>query len=101
MMRANTKLIALCALALAGCHSGKPAKSDDQRSATGEVLKGSVSDAMLPYDTTKSQPPLAPRVVEHSADGEADSAAPAEADSAAAAPKAEAPKAAEPGFSAN
>ena len=40
---------------LAGCH--KSAKND-QRSASGEVLQGTTSDAMLPLDSLKSQPPL-------------------------------------------
>ena len=54
----------LLALSLAGltllsaCHRG--GKSDDQRTAAGQVLPGSISDAMLPYDTLKSQPQLAP-----------------------------------------
>ena len=47
----------LLALALAGCGG-----SDDNARATapGEVLPGSASDAMLPLDTLRSQPPLAP-----------------------------------------
>ena len=44
-------------LALSGCHRG--AKSDDQRTAAGQVMGGSISDAMLPYDTVRSQPQLA------------------------------------------
>ena len=46
-------------LALAGCGG-----SDDSGGATaaGEVLPGSASDAMLPLDTVRSQPPLAPMV---------------------------------------
>lgn len=40
---------------LAGCH--KTAKND-ARSASGEVLQGTISDAMLPLDKLKSQPPL-------------------------------------------
>lgn len=57
--RSRSILLALAGvLALAGCHHG--AKNDDQRTAGGEVLSGSISDAMLPYDTVKSQPPLAP-----------------------------------------
>ncbi len=48
-------------LALAGC-----GKSNDGAGATaaGEVLPGSVSDAMLPLDTVRSQPPLAPMAEE-------------------------------------
>ncbi len=32
--------------------------SDDGRSASGEVLEGTVSDAMLPLDRVQSEPPL-------------------------------------------
>ena len=54
----------LLALSLAGltllsaCHRG--GKSDDQRTAAGQVFSGSISDAMLPYDTLHSKPVLAP-----------------------------------------
>lgn len=52
--------ICLIALALGAC-------SDDKRDsgagkAAGEILPGSVSDAMLPVDTVRSQAPLAPKV---------------------------------------
>ena len=75
----------LCA-ALAACNSGKSGRSDDQRMASGQVLKGSISDAMLPYDTTKSQPPRAPREASETAD-KADSAASSEEAASAEAPK--------------
>ncbi len=46
-------------LALTGCNN--PAKPDPAAgTAQGEILPGSVSDAMLPLDTVKSQAPLAP-----------------------------------------
>lgn len=54
-------LILALPLALAACGSGSDKKGKDQRTAAGEILPGSVSDAMLPYDTVRSQPPLAPR----------------------------------------
>lgn len=45
-------------LSLVACKdSDKPAQ--DAR-AMGEVLPGSASDAMIPLDTVRSQPPLAP-----------------------------------------
>lgn len=47
-------------LALVGCGDGEK-KAKDQRTATGEILPGSISDAMLPYDKVRSQPPLAPK----------------------------------------
>ena len=62
--RMMTRPHLLLALSLAGltllsaCHRG--AKSDDQRTAAGQVLPGSISDAMLPYDTLHSKPVLAP-----------------------------------------
>ena len=43
------------ALVLGACHGG----AATQKSAAGEVLSGSVSDAMLPLDTATSQPPRA------------------------------------------
>jgi hypothetical protein len=56
------RLAALVALplALAACGSNEK-KAKDQRTAAGEILPGSISDSMLPYDTVRSQPPLAPK----------------------------------------
>ncbi len=42
---------------LAACGDGGT-PSDDERSATGEVLEGTISDSMLPLATVTSQPPL-------------------------------------------
>ena len=47
-------------MALAACHHAV-SKNDDQRTAEGHILPGSINDAMLPYDTVHSQPPAAPR----------------------------------------
>jgi hypothetical protein len=62
-MNSTRRMIALAALAplmaLAACNDAK--SPDDKRAAGGEVLPGSISDAMLPVDTVRSQPPLAPR----------------------------------------
>src|SRR5689334_9263200 len=44
-------------LALAAC---KGEKKNETGTAQGEILEGSASDAMLPLDTVRSQPPLAP-----------------------------------------
>ena len=41
---------------IAGCNN-KPSQND-RRSASGEVLQGTISDDMLPLDKLKSQPPL-------------------------------------------
>ena len=46
-------------LTLSGC--GEDKKAAGARTAEGEVLPGSASDAMLPLDTVKSQAPLAPK----------------------------------------
>lgn len=51
----------LAACALSGCSSEQPS---GKATAGGEILEGSVSDAMLPLDTVRSQPPLAPRPTE-------------------------------------
>jgi hypothetical protein len=48
--------LSLLALALSACgHKKQP----EQSSAAGQILQHSVSDAMLPYDTVRSQPPMA------------------------------------------
>ena len=52
---------ALIGLALVGCQEKKQA-APSHATAVGEVLPGSASDAMLPVDTVRSQPPLAPKV---------------------------------------
>jgi hypothetical protein len=50
-------LLALPAVALlAACGGDAPA--NDSRSASGEVLEGTISDAMLPVDRVRSEPPL-------------------------------------------
>ncbi len=46
-------------LALAACNGEKTSAAAG--SAGGEILPGSVSDAMLPVDSVRSQPPLAPK----------------------------------------
>lgn len=46
------------AVALTACSGEK--KASQQGTAAGEILPASASDAMLPYDTVRSQPPLAP-----------------------------------------
>ena len=47
-------------LALAGCQDKQQA-APSHATAVGEVLPGSIGDAMLPVDTVRSQPPLAPK----------------------------------------
>lgn len=55
------KLITLGALALALAACKGEEKKATGGNAQGEILPGSVSDAMLPLDTVTSQPPLAPK----------------------------------------
>lgn len=99
--RHASALLPALTLALAACQGEK--KPADGGNAQGEILPGSASDAMLPLNTLRSQPPLAPQTqaagkpgaakkgddaadeeeAEPTADGTA-SAAPAAAPSAAA-----------------
>lgn len=60
MNRLSASAIGLV-LVLAAC-KGEQKPAQDARAA-GEILPGSASDAMIPYDTLRSQPPLAPRPV--------------------------------------
>ena len=54
--------MAVALLLLAGCQQEKQAGGGkDGGVDASEILPGSASDAMLPYDTVRSQPPLAPR----------------------------------------
>ena len=83
--------ILILALALAACGSDK--KDEGAGKAEGQILSSSVSDAMLPLDTVRSQAPLAPKVEpKGKSDAEADAgateaaAAPAEVPAAAPAP---------------
>ena len=56
-MKAMVALLALGALSACG---GQEAKKPEGESSFGQVLPGSASDAMLPYDTASSAPPLEP-----------------------------------------
>jgi len=77
-MTVKRLVLLLPALAqLAACGGADPA--DDSRSASGEVLEGTISDAMLPVDSVRSEPPLedpqAFAKVRSEAEGGADAAA--------------------------
>ncbi|PKP66118.1 MAG: hypothetical protein CVT85_03845 [Alphaproteobacteria bacterium HGW-Alphaproteobacteria-7] len=48
-------------LALAGCKDDVAAPAEKGGEATGEVLGGDISDAMIPLEQLESQAPLAPR----------------------------------------
>ena len=90
--------VLICVLALGlttgACKDKKAAPGE--AAPSGEVLPGSVSDAMLPYDTVRSQPPLAPQTESAPKPGTKGAASEAAeagtAASEAAAPAAEAPK---------
>ena len=55
-MKHRLLILAIPAALLAACNSDV---EDDGGTASGEVLEGTISDAMLPLDTVTSQPPLA------------------------------------------
>lgn len=90
-------LAGLGALSLALCSCGGEKTPDREATAGGEILPGSASDAMLPFDTVRSQPPIAVSTATGSepgkagssdaageATGSADAAAPPTASAAAA-----------------
>lgn len=79
---------ALLVLLLSACGGDEAKKAQGAGTAQGEVLPGSVSDAMIPLDQVKSQAPLAPKV-EGSA--KVDAKEPAKAGPGASAPVAAAP----------
>jgi hypothetical protein len=56
---ALTRFLApLVPLALLAACGEEPAADGDGRSASGQVLEGSISDDMLPLDKVQSEPPL-------------------------------------------
>ena len=79
------RLAALCAcpLLLSACQGEK--KPAEARTAQGEILSGSASDAMLPLNTVRSQPPLAPEAIATGKPGKADGRDDASADASEAA----------------
>lgn len=87
MNRLSASAIIGLVLTLAAC-KGEEKPAQDARAA-GEILPGSASDAMIPYDTLRSQPPLAPKPVSSGrggADAGDDAAAEADPGEAEAAP---------------
>ncbi len=64
------------ALLAAGCGDQSAAPAEQGGEASGEVLEGSVSDAMIPLGELKSQAPLAPRQANTEASGELDAEQP-------------------------
>ena len=86
-MSRSLALATLC-LGLAAC--GSETKAPVAKDAGGEVLEGSISDAMLPLDTVRSQAPLAPRPAGDAGDKPAQESDPAPDETASAEPAAEA-----------
>jgi hypothetical protein len=72
---ARLPLLVLAPLALLAACNGSG--SDDARAPSGEVLEGSISDAMLPLDTVRSEPPLEDPAAAAAAQASADANAPA------------------------
>lgn len=54
-------LLLALSLSLAACEQQAAAPAEQGGQATGQILEGSVSDAMIPLDELKSEAPLAPR----------------------------------------
>lgn len=95
-MKPYVPALALTLLALSGCKQEvKPSKATGG-TAAGEILPGSVSDAMVPVDSLRSQPPAAPKSDAGPADKASSKPGVATAPAAAAAPAAEAPEPADP-----
>lgn len=74
-MRISLMLLAVPALLLAGCNSEpEPVavnNAADDRTAAGDVQGGTISDAMLPLESVRSQSPaLAPEPSEASSSGQ-------------------------------
>jgi len=68
-MKLRFAMLALPALLLASC--GKEEEEDD-RTASGQVLEGTISDGMLPLDAVTSQPPLVKSEPKSGAPGDAE-----------------------------
>ncbi|MBX7539838.1 hypothetical protein [Qipengyuania sphaerica] len=82
--------IAYCALAGCGDDPAPAQQADDDATARGEVLGGTITDDMLPLDTVTSQSPSQAGDDAGAADGESDpapAAEPAPAQQAAPAPE--------------
>lgn len=60
-MTRNAAILALALLVLSGCQQDAKQAKATGGTAAGEILPGSTSDAMIPVDTLRSQPPAAPK----------------------------------------
>jgi hypothetical protein len=85
---ALTRFLApLVPLALLAACGDEPAADGDGRSASGQILEGTISDDMLPLDKVQSEPPLlapekAPRREGAAGESSGPQGTPAEAESA-------------------
>ena len=67
-----SRLVPVAALLLLAACTDEAVVEDEGGSATGEILEGSISDAMIASDSLQSQPPLmAPEPTTSGAAGEA------------------------------
>jgi len=92
-------LVLVLPLALAACEQQAAAPAAKGGAPSGEVLAGSISDAMIPLEQLDSQAPLAPpqvRTVGEDIDGEQPEVTPAEGIEGAPAEPAAAPAADQP-----
>lgn len=89
-MNKLTGLVALALLTLTACGKGDE-KAKGAGKAEGEILPGSTSDAMIPVDQIKSQPPLAPKAEGSDKPGDKGKPAAKDAKPASDAPADEAP----------
>ena len=70
MTRSQSLALLISLALLCACHK---TPKNEARSASGEVLQGTISDNMLPLDKLKSQPPLlAPSQEKNTPEGVAD-----------------------------
>ncbi len=83
------------ALLVTGCADEPEPEAQPQAAPMGEVLEGSISDEMIPYDLLRSQAPLEDPAARGAGDGRARSGAAGET-SGVGAPDAEASPAGEP-----
>ena len=87
-MKSPTKTLlaaVLPSMLLAGCDDDPAPAVEDDRTASGEILEGSISDEMLPLDRLDSQPPLIrPRPAATDTEDEAGDEAPGDAPAIAA-----------------
>ncbi len=97
MTRARLVLLLLAMFGLSACGGGADEAASERKTAAGEVLGGTISDAMLPLDTVQSQsPPLREKASDNPPTGESRDPAAATGPAAAAVPESPAEPSASP-----